>query len=85
MHTSDMRKRNNPSRKNGEMARKLVYFCLLVLAITAVWSMIVTTVAIAKDRIIDLTAVLTFIGASFGGELLLLLVKRVFAKPMENE
>lgn len=82
---NNTRKRNVPARKNGEMARKLVYFCLRVLAITAAWAMVVTTVAISKDQIIDLTAVLTFIGASFGGELLLLLVKRVFAKPTENE
>lgn len=69
----------------GEMARSLVYLCLRVLIATAVWAMVVTTVALILDRSVDLSAVLTFVGAGFGGELLLLLVKRMFAKPTEEE
>ena len=69
----------------GAMARRLVYYCITVLSVSAVWSMIITTVAAAREWSIDLSAVLTFIGAAFGGELLLLLVKRVFSKPTEME
>ena len=69
----------------GEMARSLVYYCLRVLTITAIWATVIQTVALILDRTVDLSAVLTFVGASFGGELLLLLVKRVVAKPTEEE
>lgn len=68
----------------GKMARRLVYYCIAVLSVTAVWAAVVVTVAVALDRSIDLSAVLTFIGGAFGGELLLLLLKRVFAKPKED-
>ena len=67
--------------EKGAMARKLVYYCIGILSATAIWAAIVKTVY----QTIDLTDVLTFIGAAFGGELLLLLVKRVFAKPQETE
>ena len=67
------------------MARRLVYFCLGALTLISIWAMVMTTVALMLDRAIDLSAVLTFVGASFGGELLLLLVKRVFAKPTHEE
>lgn len=68
----------------GQMARRLVYYCLSVLTGTTLWAMVISTVAVALDRTIDLSAVLTFVGAAFGGELLLLLVKRVFAKEKTN-
>jgi len=74
-----------PKQAKGEMARRLVYFCLRVLLATTIWAMVITTVALLLDRSIDLTAVLTFVGAGFGGELLLLLVKRMFAKPSTEE
>ena len=69
----------------GQMARKLVYYCLRRLTLYATWAMVLKTVALFLDRTIELTDVLMFIGAAFGGELLLLLVKRVFAKPNEQE
>lgn len=69
----------------GKMARRLVFFCISVLTVIAIWAMVMTTVALMLDRSIDLSAVLTFVGASFGGELLLLLVKRVCAKPKNEE
>ena len=72
-------------REKGEMARRLVYYCIGVLTTTTLWAAVIQTVALALDRTIDLTAVLTFVGAAFGGELLLLLLKRVFAKPNEEE
>lgn len=64
----------------GKMARRLVYFCIFVLVVAALWSMALTTYAAMLGASVDLSAPLTFIGASFGGELLLLLVKRVTTK-----
>ena len=58
----------------------MVYFCIVVLTIAAVWAATITTVAVIRETTVDLSATLTFIGAAFGGELLLLLLKRVFAK-----
>lgn len=72
-------KRERPEK--GAMARKLVVFCVAILAVTAVWAAVVKTIAPTSD----LSDVLTFVGAAFGGELLLLLLKRVFAKPNETE
>ena len=71
--------------RKGVMAKKLVYFCLRVLLWTAVWAAALKTVGVILDRTVDLTDVLTFVGAAFGGELLLLLVKRVFAKQKSND
>jgi hypothetical protein len=65
----------------GQMARQLVYYCIAVLTVTAVWAMVMKTI----DHAIDLSDVLTFVGAAFGGELLLLAFKRVFSKPTEQE
>ena len=67
--------------KKGKMARTLVWLCISILIATAVWGMVFKTVSPTSD----LADVLTFIGAAFGGELLLLLVKRVAAKPNETE
>lgn len=72
-------------RKRGIMARRLVYYCLGVLTETAIWAQIITTIAVLKGVTIDLSAVLTFIGAAFGSELLFLLLKRVFAKDKEEQ
>lgn len=67
-------------RKKGRMARRLVYYCVSILTVAAVWAAVVKT----RDSAADLSDVLTFVGAAFGGELLLLLVKRVFAKENSN-
>ena len=73
--------RSKKRETKGKMARRLVYFCITVLTVTALWAAAITTMAALRGWSIDLSAVLTYIGAAFGGELLLLLVKRVFAKP----
>ena len=65
----------------GQMARTLVLYCVLVLTATALWATVLKTI----DHAADLTDVLTFVGAAFGGELLLLAFKRVFAKPQSEE
>ena len=70
--------------KQGKMARRLVYYCIGVLTATTIWAAVITTMAAVQGWMIDLSAVLTFIGAAFGGELLLLLVKRVYAKPTDQ-
>lgn len=67
------------------MARELVYYCLWMLTAVATWAMILKTAAVLLDRTCDLSDVLVFAGAAFGGELLLLLLKRVFAKPNDKE
>ena len=66
----------------GRMARELVYYCLWMLTAGA---MILKPAAILLDRTCDLSDVLVFAGAAFGGELLLLLLKRVFAKPNDKD
>lgn len=74
-----------PRKKNGQMARELVYFCIKCLALTLLWAAVIKTAALFMDRVVDLSDILTFAAAAFGGELLLLLCKRVFAKPNETD
>lgn len=71
--------------KKGKMARRLVYFCISVLTFTLIWAMVLKTVALFNAQMtVDVSDVLTFTGAAFGGELLLLAFKRIFAKPNEK-
>lgn len=63
-------------KKKGMMARRLVYFCISLSSVVAVWAMVVKTIV----PTIDLTDILTFVGAVFGGELVLLLFKWIFSK-----
>ena len=72
--------------KKGAMARKLVYFCIAVMTVTLIWAAALKTFALFDSEIsVDVSDVLTFVGAAFGGELLFLAFKRVFAKPNEQE
>jgi hypothetical protein len=68
-------------KKKGMMARRLVYFCISLSSVVAVWAMVVKTIAPTSD----LSDILTFVGATFGGELVLLMLKRVFSKKNETE
>jgi hypothetical protein len=69
-------------REKGKMARGIVYFCITVMTITLIWAMVLKTIALFNGQImVDVSDVLTFTGAAFGGELLLLAFKRIFAKP----
>lgn len=75
-------------QRKGAMARRLVYFCIIVLTLTLMWAVGLKTVGVFIDDLptsVDVSDVLTFAGAAFGGELLLLAFKRVFAKPTEEE
>lgn len=75
----------NLKSKKGQMARRLVYFCVGVMFFTTLWAMVVKTVAIFYGFTIDLSDVLLFVGGGFGGELLMLLAKRIMAKPTDDE
>lgn len=69
----------------GKMARELVYFCIGMLVAVCTWAMIVKTAAVLLDRQCDLSDVLSFARDVFGGELLLLLLKRLLAKPNDKD
>jgi hypothetical protein len=58
----------------GQFAKRLVKLCLGTLLAVLLWAMVLKTTTGA-----DLTDVLTYAGGAFGGELLLLLIKRVLA------
>ena len=80
-----MRRIRKSRLTKGKMARQLVYFCIWVLFGVLLWAAMVKTAALATGRDVDLSDVLTFAGAAFGGELLMLLAKRVFAKKSDDE
>lgn len=71
-------------RRKGRMARQLVYYCLRRLSIILFWAAGMKTAALILDRVVDLTDILTFAGIAFGGELLMLLCKRMLAKPSDT-
>lgn len=65
------------------MSRTIIVYCIKALTLTLIWAVALETIAVLFSLEIDLTAVLTFAAAAFGGELLLLAFKRVFAKKNE--
>lgn len=80
-----MRGKREQKPTKGIMARKLVYFCITIMTLTLIWAVVLKTIALFNSEIpIDVSDVLTFVGAAFGGELLLLAFKRVFAKSNEQ-
>ena len=79
-----MRGRRQIKPPKGSMARRLVYFCIVVLTVTLIWTACLYTYAAVHSISIDLSPVLTFVAAAFGGELLLLCLKRIFAKSTEE-
>ena len=80
-----MRRIRKSRLTKGKMARQLVYFCIWVLFGVLLWEAAVKTAALVTGRDVDLSDVLTYAGAAFGGELLMLLAKRVFAKKSDDE
>lgn len=71
----------------GQLARTLVIYCVRAITLIAVWAVALKTYAVIKwgeTSGYDLSDVLVFAGAAFGGELLLLAFKRVFAKKNEE-
>ena len=75
---------NKSKWSKGEMARTLVIYCINVMTYVLIWPVVLTTVAVIFNRTIDLTPVLNFTAITFGGELVLLAFKRVFAKKNEE-
>ena len=71
-------------KQKGKMARRLVYYNIGVLTVAAMWAMALKTYGVILDKAVDLSDVLVFVGAAFGGELLMLLFKRIFAKNIED-
>lgn len=73
--------------RKSEMARTLVLYCVRAITLTSIWAACLKTYAVIKwgeTSGCDLSDVLGFVGAAFGGELLLLAFKRVFAKKNED-
>lgn len=69
--------------RKSEMARTLVIYCVRAITLMAIWAACLKTYAVIKwgeTNGCDLSDVLVFAGAAFGGELSLLAFKRVFAK-----
>ena len=73
--------------RKSEMARTLVIYCVRAISLIAVWAVVLKTYAVIKwgeTSGYDLSDVLVFTGAAFGGELCLLAFKRVFAKKNDD-
>ena len=68
----------------GAMARTLVIYCVRTITLIAIWAVCIKTYAVFKYGATDISDVLIFAATAFGGELLLLAFKRVFAKKNEN-
>nr|DAO16232.1 MAG TPA: hypothetical protein [Bacteriophage sp.] len=76
--------RNKRRWAKGAMARTLVIYCVRAITLIAIWAVCIKTYAVFKWGATDISDVLIFAATAFGGELLLLAFKRVFAKKNEN-
>ena len=73
--------------RKSEMSKTIVLYCIKAITLIAIWAACLKTYAVIKwgeTNGCDLSDVLVFAGAAFGGELLLLAFKRVFAKKNED-
>ena len=68
----------------GQMSKTIVLYCIRAITLIAVWAVAVKTYAVFKWGATDISDVLIFAATAFGGELLLLAFKRIFAKKNEN-
>ena len=68
----------------GQMSKTIVLYCIRAITLIAVWAVAVKTYAVFNWGATDISDVLIFAATAFGGELLLLAFKRVFAKKNEN-
>ena len=66
------------------MSKTIVLYCIRAITLIAVWAVAIKTYAVFKYGATDISDVLIFAATAFGGELLLLAFKRVFAKKNEN-
>ena len=76
--------RNKRRWAKGAMARTLVIYWVRAITLIAIWAVCIKTYAVFKYGATDISDVLIFAATAFGGELLLLAFKRVFAKKNEN-
>ena len=70
--------------RKSEMSKTIVLYCIRAITLIAVWAVALKTYAMFKYGATDISDVLIFAATAFGGELLLLAFKRVFAKKNEN-
>lgn len=66
------------------MSKTIVLYCIRAITLIAVWAVALKTYAVFKWGATDISDVLIFAATAFGGELLLLAFKRVFAKKNET-
>ena len=76
--------RGNKIWNKGEMARTIVIYNLLILTAVLIWAVVVSTIYPILHLEIDVNPVLTYTAGTFGGELILLAAKRIFAKKNEE-
>lgn len=76
--------RNKSKWNKGEMARTIVIYCIRVMTVVLIWGIVMTTLAAIFQWSIDISPVLNFTAVTFGGELILLAFKRIFAKKGEE-
>lgn len=76
--------RNKSKWAKGEMARTIVLYCIRVMTLVLIWSVVITSFSAVFNWDIDISPVLNFTAATFGGELILLAFKRIFAKKGEE-
>ena len=66
--------------KKGMFSKIIVIFCIIEMAVMQIWAM-----RIASNNAFLTTGLLTANHGDFGGELLLLCLKRIFAKSYETD
>ena len=66
------------------MARTLVIYCVRAITLIAIWAVCIKTYTVFKWGATDISDVLIYAATAFGGELLLLAFKRIFAKKNED-
>lgn len=76
--------RNKRRWQKSEMSRTIVIYCIRLMTLVLIWAAALKTVALFLNIQLDVSDVLTYTGAAFGGELLLLAFKRIFAKKDED-
>ena len=76
--------RNKSKWTKGEMARTIVLYCIRVMTLVLIWSVAIISFSAVFHWSIDISPVLNFTAVTFGGELILLAFKRVFAKKGEE-
>lgn len=70
--------------RKSEMARTLVIYCVRAITLIAIWAVCIKTYTVFKWGATDISDVLIYAATAFGGELLLLAFKRIFAKKNED-